>query len=254
MFYITCGETTQNGTRPPDELPQLVVVDIADRAEICRLKGHTDAIMWAGWSLDDKTIATASWDEHYKLWDASTGECKHTIGPTDGQNWSGAFSPDGKHVMLSGGRPTKVAIYHIQTGAEVKTLETDSVKKTWVRYFSWNPNGKQIAIIEHRSHNVILWEPFEDKVEEVFKLKIDESMLTRFNGMSNVKWTVDGKTLLVKDYEHTLFMWDMEKSWKWRFQRPLGFVTKYSSDMFYMDEMQTVVSLDGDGKVRYWKV
>ena len=183
------------------------------------------------------------------MWDAKTGECKHTIGPTDGQNWSGAFSPDGKHVMLSGGRPTKVAIYDIGTGEEVKKLEGEGVElKDWVRYFTWNPNGKNIAIIDR--HSVLLWTPFEDKVETVFKLKTDKRLLTRFNGM----WADDGNLLLVKDSEHTVFVWDKEKNRKWRFQRPQGKEAEYDSDVFYVDHMRMVLSLDGDGKVRYWKL
>lgn len=45
VLYTAYGETTQDGMRPPEELPQIVVLDIATGTERCRLKGHTDAIM-----------------------------------------------------------------------------------------------------------------------------------------------------------------------------------------------------------------
>lgn len=83
---IAHGQSTQGGMRMPEELPQIVFNDVVTQEEKCRLMGQEDAIMWAGWSLDDKTIATACWDKTYRLWDAETGHCKHVIGKTGGQN------------------------------------------------------------------------------------------------------------------------------------------------------------------------
>ena len=60
---IADGQTTQSGMRLPEELAHIVLVCMATQEEKCRLRAHKDAIMWAGWSLDDKTIATACWDE-----------------------------------------------------------------------------------------------------------------------------------------------------------------------------------------------
>ena len=60
---IANGQTTQSGMRLPEELAHIVLVCMATQEEKCRLRAHKDTIMWAGWSLDDKTIATACWDE-----------------------------------------------------------------------------------------------------------------------------------------------------------------------------------------------
>lgn len=253
VFYIAHGKSTQGGMRPPEELPQLIVMDIASSTRTCRLMGHEDAIMWAGWSLDDRTIATSSWDEHFRIWDAQTGECKHTIGPMGGQNWSGAFSPDGKHVLLSGGQPVNVSIYNIETGENVKRLEQEGLKlSSWMRYLSWHPEGKDIALINRKG--VIVWTPFEDKVEKVFEFKTDDSMLTNFVGMSIISWTDGGRKLLLQDSEDTTFIWDRKRNVKWRFQRPQGTPLKGDHDAVFAAKTQTVISLDGDSKVRFWKL
>jgi WD40 repeat protein len=207
--------------------------------------------MWAAWSPDDKHIATASWDEHYRIWDTTTGECKHIIGPTDEQNWTGAFSPDSKHVLLSGGRPVKVAIYDIETGDEIKTLKQENLKlDSWMRYLSWNPNGADIALINGKS--VIIWQPFDNKVEKVFELKRDDTMLTRFNDVGLIKWTDHGDRLILQDSEDTTFVWDREKNVKWRFQRPYGTALEGNSDALYISSKQMMLMLDGDGMVRFW--
>lgn len=253
LLYTVHGGTTQHGERPPDQLPQILVVDLVTQEERCRMKGHTDAIMWAGWSPDGNTIATASWDGYYKIWNAYTGECKHTIGPTNAQNWSGAFSPDGKYVLFSGGN-IKVAIYDVETGEEFAELKSEGLKlKHWIRYFAWNPAGDCIAFCNGR--NIVLWHPFENKVETILQLRTDGSMLTRFNEFSTVRWAQGGRKLLLRDGDYTTFVWDREKNVKWRFQRPRGMALDvYTEDIFYVEEAGMVLSLDGDWKVRYWKV
>jgi WD40 repeat protein len=40
------------------------------------LNGHTDAIMWTGYSPDETMIATVAWDKGMRIWDAKTGQEK----------------------------------------------------------------------------------------------------------------------------------------------------------------------------------
>lgn len=249
VLYIVHGHSTQSGIRPHDELPQIFVVDIATKKEWCRLKGHTDAIMWADWSPDDQIIATACWDQHYRIWDAETGDCRHDIGPTGGQNWTGAFSPDGKHLLFSGGQPVKVAIYDIETGEEKYKLGKEGLElDSWIRYLSWY--GSDIALINDKS--IVIWTPTSNKVDTVFKLKTDGTMLTEFHAVAEVKWADEGKKPLLQDAENTTFVWDRENNTKWRFQRPISTALEGDNDVLYVRSLQTVLSLDGDGKLRFW--
>lgn len=255
LLHIVDGETTQHGMRPAAKLPQIVVVDLDTQSERCRLAGHTDAIMWASWSPDGTTIATASWDQHFKIWDARTGECRHTIGPTNVQNWAGAFSPDGKYVLLSGGQEVRVAIYDVETGERLVVLQSEGLKlESWIRYFAWNPAGDCIALVNGKE--IVLWHPFDDnKVETILKLKTDGTMLTRYNGFSMIKWAQGGRKLLLQDSARTTYVWDREEDVKWRFERPQGLALDlYTRDVFYLDEKDMVLSLDGDRKVRFWKL
>lgn len=253
LLYITHGKTTQHGMRPSHELPQIVVLNLVDRTERCILKGHTDAIMWASWSPDDKTIVTACWDGTYKIWDAKTGDCHHTIGPSGGQNWAGAFSPDGRHVLLSGGSPTEVAVYDLESGEAVSSFERVGKRGSWVRTLAWNSRTGVIAVVEDKS--VILWHPFEKKQKEVFRLKNDGSMLDRFCGLSSIEWIDDGRKLVVQTSERTIMVWEPEMQVKWRFQRPAGTEVNTSGDhIVFQCETQQLLSLDGNGKVRYWKL
>ncbi|KAF2155521.1 WD40 repeat-like protein [Myriangium duriaei CBS 260.36] len=264
-LHIVHGETTQHGMRPPDELPQIIVMDIATGKEKCRLRGHEDAIMWAGWSLDDKVIATAAWDQFYMLWDADSGKCLHVIGATGGQNWAGAFLPDGTHVLLSGGQPVEVAIFNVETAEKVTTLSPPEGVKLdhWMRYFTVHPTENLIII--QNGLTLLAWRPAimqsqasGPEVEEIFALTPDsERLKNTFNNVTIMQWADDGRKLLAKGSDSTDYVWDVDKNLKWRFQRPKGRKCKvYGGEVILVKRKdgQWIVSLDGDGRVRLWKM
>lgn len=254
VLYLTQSQTTQHGMRPPEELPQIVVLDLSSRQERCRLRGHTDAIMWAAWSPDDKNIATASWDQTYKLWNAETGDCRHTIGPTGGQNWDGSFSPDGKTILFSGGRPLKIALYQVDTAHELSSLNSEGLDH-WIRILAWRPHTSEIALASRRS--VFIWKTDTNTRHEVLKLKSDEGIMGRFGYFCNVQWVEEGKKLLAQTTEGTVFVWEPERGVKWRFQRPRGMGLRWRGGGVLGLEAggaKVLVSLDGDGRVRSWRL
>nr|POF13703.1 wd repeat-containing protein 5 like [Quercus suber] len=264
LMRIIHGDSTQSGMRPPNKLPQIVISETVSEKEICRLKGHEDAIMWAGWSLDDKLIATAAWDETYRLWDAETGECRHTIGKTRGQNWAGGFLPDGRHVLLSGGSPVKVGIYDTQTAEETRHLDRSSsiVLNHWMRYFVIHPQ-RDLVILQNNT-TLLAWasassthEEEPTDLERIFSFtSSDNSLKDNYAQVSNLKFADHGKKLLAQSSEDTTFVWDMEQNLKWRFQRPKGVDLVSGSDVFFVHRKgsQWVLSLDGDHHVRLWKL
>jgi len=85
------------------------VWDVVSRSRHIRIdEAHQDRITCALFLLNDSMIASCSFDQTAKLWDAKTGALLHVFGPTNLQNWALAASPDGK--LLACGAWRKVFI------------------------------------------------------------------------------------------------------------------------------------------------
>ena len=135
---------------PRIAVPDVAVLDMLTGKEVCRLAGHKDAIVWASWSPDDTSIATASWDGTYSIWVAISGVRRRTIGPTSGQNWSGAFLGDETHILLSGAAPHQVGIYNTATAKLVTSLQPpDSIElDESIHHFAIHPSHDLIHFAE----------------------------------------------------------------------------------------------------------
>lgn len=262
VITVEKNESSQHGMRPAEEMPRIVLRNLDTLAEEWRLTGHQDTITWAGWSPDNKWVAESSWDQTYGIWNPKVKNRAegHLIGPSDGQNWVGDFSADGRYIVFSGGSPTKVAVYEVASGNEIASLEAakGSPIKDWVRELKWSPVDYSVAVIDGKT--VLIWRPLEGNTATcVFEVETDGTMLTRYNRLLLVKWADEGRKLMVRDTADTVFVWDVKANKKWRFQRPDGVpLPTYLVEVFYVrsssEDEGTILSVDDDWKVRCWNL
>jgi len=258
FLYTIQNESTQSGPRPAADLPMIIVYDLVNKCQKYVLSGHEDAIMWTAFSPDSQYIATAAWDGTFRIFDVSTGESKHVIGPTGGQCWSGAWSPDSKHVLLCGmareeiSSETFVAVYSAETAQQVNRLKDDQLKH-WVRFAAWSARG-EVAVVGEENH-VWIWEPFEDKHISSFRLKVEDWLMERFAAVSEVQWADEGKLLIARAGDGTIEIWDRIANTKYRLQRPEGSGTERSIGVVrFVEQDRTLRSFSRDGFMRSYRI
>ncbi len=146
-------------------------------------------------SPDGACIASSSWDNTVRVWDASTGTCLRTLeGHTD-PVWSVSFSPDGARIASSSWDNT-VRVWDASTGTCLRTLEghTDPV---WSVSFS--PDGARIA-----SGSL-------DKTVRVWDAATGECLRTLEGHMDwvlSVSFSRDGTRIASGLLYHTVRVWD----------------------------------------------
>ena len=123
---------------------QIIVCDVKTRAEVARLKGHTNSIYALAFSPDGKTLASGSMDQTVKLWDTATGALRETIVPGEsgtssgmgaGSRGGGSIGESGDPVLFDrdSGKPSRPQPRPIKAArrrAGLKDLVLDQYRRT----------------------------------------------------------------------------------------------------------------------------
>ncbi len=114
--------------------------DLPDPALIRTLSGHTSYVYRCAISSAGDTIVSASEDQTLKVWDARTGEERHTLrGHTDGVSGC-AISPAGDYIVSTSIYQT-LKVWDAHTEACLSTLYVNG----WLYACAFHPDGEHIV-------------------------------------------------------------------------------------------------------------
>jgi WD40 repeat protein len=119
------------------------------------LRGHTDKVWCAAFSVDGKQIVSGSIDRTIQVWNAQTGN--PIFGPLKMHTawvFCVAFSPNGRRIV-SGSRDKTVLVWDAVTGKVVAGPFKGHTDGIWTACFS--PDGKQIAS-GSRDKTIRIWD------------------------------------------------------------------------------------------------
>ena len=146
-------------------------------------------------SPDGRLLASASWDNTLRLWDAATGAAVRTLEGHQDSVYAVAFSPDGR-LLASASWDNTVRLWDPATGAAVRTLEGHQERVSAVAF---SPDGRLLASAAW-DYTVRLWDPATGAAVRTLE--------GHQNSVNAVAFSPDGRLLASASTDNTVRLWD----------------------------------------------
>jgi len=168
------------------------------------LEGHPDAVdgsaIWAlSYSPDGSALASASYDDTVKIWNASSGLNTQTLTDLVPGDFSGGviyaidFSPDGT-LLASGGGGSPIIIWNTSTWSKIITITNHSND---INALKFSPDGSML-VSGSRDQSVLIWDT--TNWNEVMKLERNDVVHSvDFSPNGDILATVSGTQVDIWD-------------------------------------------------------
>jgi WD40 repeat protein/transcriptional regulator with XRE-family HTH domain len=247
-------------------------------------QAHTDIVWSLAFSLDERTLASGSWDRALKLWDVesrallwtgwqtkgpiclafapdgsllASGGSEATVRlwdpklgtplqelPHPGAVFSLAWSPDGR-LLASGDFAGTIRLWELQPTGPTTCVQTLVGHSNWVRGLAFAPNGSRLASASWDG-TVKLWE-----VGETGSGGCLQTLVGHTERVHCVAWSPDGRLLASGSFDHTIRLWDGEEG---SARAALLGHSAVVNGLAFTPDSRSLLSGSDDGTLRLWDV
>jgi WD40 repeat protein len=238
-----------------------------------RLVKHTHQVHSVAFSLDGKTIASASADNTIKLWSLD-GKDQKTLGEHKDGVFSVAFSPEGQMIASASADNTvnlwsvdgkllrslkhMAVVFSVAFSPDGKTIASASADNT---VNLWSIDGKPLRSLPQNAPVIsVAFSPDGKTIasgcwDNTVKLwSVDGKLLNTFKGhtdkVSSVAFSPDGKTIASASYDNTVKLWSVDG-------KPLNTLTGHSvgvNSVAFSPDGQRIASASSDKTIKLWSL
>ena len=132
---------------------QVLIVDLATRAKVASIQGHSDAVYCAAMSPDDRWLCTGSYDRQAILWDWQQSKMLRQFSGHNGAIYDLDIDSEGK-VLATASADQTVKLWGLADGLRLDTLGQPEGEMLCVRFL---PDGKSL-IASGADKQLRVWE------------------------------------------------------------------------------------------------
>lgn len=218
------------------------------RQEQLTFRGHDAGVARVVFSPDGATVASSQEGGAVKLWDAVTGDVKHTLlpgkaigslGPWTGAVNGVAFRSDGRRLVTSGA-DRMVRIWETDTGRQILAFRASNGA---VLSLCYSPDGHRIAVAT-ANHTLRICDAEDGRV-------LCDAVGGHDGPVTGVAFSPDGRHLASSSNDQTVKIWDATTG---SVLQVLKGHTDLVAGVAFSPDGTRVVSAGGDGTIRIWDV
>lgn len=211
----------------------------SDRLQSHIMRGHSNKVTSAAISLDEKYIASSSWDGYVNIWNVSDGKLVKSLNAEKHKVFDVAFSPDCKHIAC-GYYDGTVRIWNYIDGSVERDMDGHLL---FVKSVSYSNNGKMLVSAGF-DKNAIIWDVNTGGI--VHKLSCETG---GFGGVNKASFSPDDKLVATASADSIIRLWDVKTGNE--LKKLLGH-SGYVNDIRFNSHGNKLISAGEDGTIRVW--